>query len=174
MASTPCSTSALQAGAPNNVAKARRVFATWSILFSAFLQSPIHWKHHPNESTTAREEVETTEVKEGEDTGVEGRMATTLATSLVLLGGVSLESVARVETHGTSRADVIVAERQVGGALMTIWTATAVSWSVGVDGGIPVGTRAWMLLFRSSPCRNQKSVVADLGLASAWHVQLWL
>lgn len=101
----------------------------------------------------AQEEAGITVVREEEATGVEGRKveAITRATSLALPGGTSLENVARAETHGTSRADATAAGQQAGGALTTTWTATAVSWSAGADGGTPVDTRAWMLPSRSSP-----------------------
>lgn len=92
-------------------------------------------------------------VREEEATGVEERMveATTQATSLALPGGASLESVARVETHGMSQADATAVGQQAGGALTTTWTVTAAFWSVGADGGIPPDTRAWMQPSRSSP-----------------------
>lgn len=125
MGSTHCSTNAPPVGVLSNAARAPHASATWSTLCSDSLPNPIPWKHLPNGSSTAREE--TTEVRGGVDTGVEGRMATIQATSPVLPGGTSHESVARVETRGTSRADVTAAGQRAGGALMTIWTATAAS-----------------------------------------------
>lgn len=93
------------------------------------------------------------EEREEEATEVEGRTAgvTIQVTSLVLQGGASLGSVARVETPGTSQAGAIAAGRQAGGALTTTWTATAATWSAGAGEGIPSGMRAWMQPSRSSP-----------------------
>lgn len=151
MASTHCNTSALPVGVLSNAVRALRAYATWSIRCSASLPSPIPWRRHPNGSTTVRGEEGTTGAREAGATGVEGRRATTQATSLAPQGGTSLENVARVETRGMSQADATAAGQQAGGAPMTTSTVTAATWWVGVDRGIPEDMRAWMLPFRSSP-----------------------
>lgn len=76
----------------------------------------------------ARGEGETTEVREEEGTEVEGRRFTTQATSPAQRGGASLESGAKVATLGMSQDDVTAAGQLAGGALMTTWTVTVVSW----------------------------------------------
>lgn len=152
MASTHCSTSAPLVAVLSSAARVPHVSVTWSIQCSGSLPSPIPWRRHPNGSTTAREEAGTTVEREEEATEVEGRTVedTTRATSLALPGGTSLESVARAEIRGTSRADATAVGQQAGGVLMTTWTATAASWSVGADGGTQLDMRAWMQRSRSS------------------------
>lgn len=99
---------------------------------------------------------------------MQGKMATTQATNLAPPGGASPGNVARAEIHGMSPAAATAAGRQAGGALMITWTAIAASWSVGVDGGIPVGMKALMPPFKSSPQRSQRSGAAGRALESAW------